>query len=107
MKVYIAGPMSGIDNDNRDAFNQVARELQRKGFIVLNPATLPAGLEQHEYMDICLAMLRTVDVIYLLPGWQHSAGATTEYHYAYKIGLKVFIDGNEVKYAGKDTDTVP
>ncbi len=90
MKVYSSGPMTGLDNFNRDAFNKEADRLSRHGHTVLNPAMLPNGLEQREYMDICFAMLRCADAILLLPGWKTSAGATAEYHYAYKMELPVY-----------------
>ncbi|BBM28194.1 MULTISPECIES: DUF4406 domain-containing protein [Enterobacter cloacae complex] len=90
MKVYIAGPMTGRENFNRNAFNKEAERLTRHGHTVLNPASLPDGLEQREYMDICFAMLRCADAILMLPGWQTSSGATAEYHYAYKMELPVY-----------------
>lgn len=90
MKVYIAGPMTGHENFNREAFNKEAERLAKHGHVVLNPATLPAGMEQREYMDICFAMLRCADAILMLPGWQASSGATAEYHYAYKMELPVY-----------------
>ena len=90
MKIYIAGPMTGYENFNRDAFNKEADRLSRHGHSVLNPATLPNGLTQREYMDICFAMLRCADAILMLPGWKASAGATAEYHDAYKMEMPVF-----------------
>lgn len=90
MKIYIAGPMTGLPDFNRAAFHKEAERLQRHGHVVLNPAILPGGLEQREYMDICFAMLRSAEAILLLPGWQTSPGATAEYHYAYKMALPIF-----------------
>ncbi|HED2900646.1 TPA: DUF4406 domain-containing protein, partial [Citrobacter freundii] len=55
MKIYIAGPMTGIPKYNRPAFHFEAIRLASEGHVVLNPATLPDGLSQPEYMDICLA----------------------------------------------------
>lgn len=88
-KIYIAGPMTGIPDYNRPAFNEYAAKLVAQGHTVLNPATLPDGLEQSEYMDICLAMVRACDELYALPGWEDSLGASVEYDYACKIGKVV------------------
>lgn len=79
LKIYIAGPMTGYPDYNRAAFNAKASELMAEGHIVLNPAVLPGGLCQSEYMDICLAMVRSADAIYLLKGWDVSAGARAEH----------------------------
>lgn len=88
-KIYIAGPMTGIPDYNRPAFNEYAAKLVTKGHTVINPATLPDGLERSEYMDICLAMVRACDELHALPGWEASAGATVEVHYARTIGKTV------------------
>ncbi len=90
MIIYIAGPMTGHDDYNRAAFNREASRLSQRGHTVLNPAILPDGLSDAHYMDICLSMLRSAEGVLLLPGWKASAGATAEYHYAYKLGLKTF-----------------
>lgn len=55
-KIYIAGPMSGLPGFNRPAFHRAAAHIVRRGNVALNPAILPDGLEQVEYMDICLAL---------------------------------------------------
>ncbi|EEX0648127.1 DUF4406 domain-containing protein, partial [Escherichia coli] len=78
VRVYIAGPMTGYENFNREAFHKTEEVLKREGHTVLNPAVLPDGLTQPHYMDICMAMLRCVDAVYMLKGWQQSAGAGAE-----------------------------
>lgn len=57
MIVYIAGPMSGIDNYNRPAFFAAARQLGQAGHVPINPATLPTTLadntrRQNLYADL-------------------------------------------------------
>ncbi len=89
MKIYIAGPMSGIPNFNRPAFHSEALRLSHQGHVILNPATLPDGLSQSEYMDICLAMIRCADAIFMLRGWQRSAGAKAELALAEKLNLEI------------------
>lgn len=86
---YIAGPMSGLPNFNRDAFNAAAAKLTTAGHTALNPATLPDGLSQAQYMDICLAMLRCATHVQMLRGWDDSRGAFAERALALKLGLTV------------------
>ena len=88
-KIYIAGPMSNRPDNNRDAFNSVASLLRHAGFVVLNPAILPDGLSQQEYMQIDLVMLMIADTVVLLEDWQNSPGAVTEYHLAYKLNKTI------------------
>lgn len=94
-KIYIAGPMTGYENFNRDAFYYKASELITKGFTPLNPAILPDGLTQAQYMDICFAMIRAADGIHLLKGWGKSKGALAELAYAEKLELSITQDSGE------------
>lgn len=86
---YIAGPMTGLPNFNREAFFAMSEHLDAEGFTALNPAVLPDGLTQAQYMDICLAMLRCATHIVMLEGWQKSEGAKIEHALAVKSGLAV------------------
>lgn len=43
MKIYIAGKITG-DKRYKAKFAAAAKNLQTAGHVVLNPATLPAGL---------------------------------------------------------------
>lgn len=91
--VYISGPMTGMHNYNHDAFNAKAEELKGMGYIVLNPATLPVGLRQSQYMDMGLAMVRCATHILLLDGWERSDGAVAEYALAKKLHITL-LDNN-------------
>ncbi|EOU7905890.1 DUF4406 domain-containing protein, partial [Escherichia coli] len=53
------------------------------------PAVLPDGLTQPHYMDIWMAMIRCVDAVYMLKGWQRSAGAKAELALVEKLGHAV------------------
>lgn len=89
MKVYIAGPMTGLPHFNRPAFQQAAINLSFEKHVPLNPAILPDGLTEADYMAIGLTMLQCAEAIYLLTGWQFSAGARAEHALALKLGLEV------------------
>ncbi|EOJ0049796.1 TPA: DUF4406 domain-containing protein [Enterobacter hormaechei] len=95
MKIYIAGPMSGLPDFNRDAFNHAHVFLGAKGHVVLNPALLPDGLTQAEYMDICLSMLRCADAVFMLRGWEKSAGARAENALAEKLEMEIIFQEEE------------
>ncbi|WEA31661.1 MULTISPECIES: DUF4406 domain-containing protein [Aeromonas] len=90
-KIYIAGPISGLPNFNRDAFNAEAHRLLGLGHVALNPAILPDGLEQHQYMAICIEMVKMADQLVMLPGWERSAGARAEHALAIKLGKAIIL----------------
>lgn len=75
---YIAGPMTGLENFNKDAFNFMQADLEEQGHVVLNPAILPVGLKPAQYLDICIPMLRCCTHIVMLEGWKDSKGANIE-----------------------------
>lgn len=87
--VYIAGPITGVANFNRPAFDKMQAILIREGMIVLNPTDLPIGLSEFAYMDICLAMIRHCDAVVMLNGWEKSLGAKAEISLAAKLGKAV------------------
>ncbi len=95
MITYIAGPMSGYPEFNRPAFEAEAKRQTDLGHVVLNPAILPDGLSQAEYMQLCMPMVMIAKRIVMLPGWRKSTGATAEHALAVKLG-------HEVVYAGDD-----
>ncbi|MFD3245871.1 DUF4406 domain-containing protein [Rahnella aquatilis] len=89
MKVYIAGPMTGLPHFNRPAFKEAAINLSFEKHVPLNPASLPDGLSEQDYMAIGMTMLQRAEAIYLLTGWQFSAGARAEHALALKLGLEI------------------
>lgn len=88
-KVFISGKMTGLPNYNRDEFNRMEKLLVMMGHTVLNPACLPDGLTQNEYLQICISMLSVCDVIVMLDNWGNSKGATTEKNYADATGKRI------------------
>lgn len=105
MKVYIAGPMTNRPHFNRPAFFAAADRLKEAGDIPLNPAVLPDGLSQADYMSICMSMLQRADAIYMLNGWKGSDGAVAEYHFAFKLGLKIMTQHSVTTY-NKEVSTL-
>ena len=89
MIVYIAGPMTGLEDNNKPAFWEAEDVLGRLGYKCLNPASLPDGLDAEKYMPICLAMLDAADAVALLDGWERSKGAAIEEAYARYQGKRV------------------
>ncbi len=85
MKIYIAGKIAG-DKRYRAKFREAAKNLEALGHVVLNPATLPDGLGDGDYMQIALAMLNAADVAVFLPDYQESKGAMVEWAYCQRIG---------------------
>ena len=100
-KIYIAGPMTGLPNFNRDAFHREAERLQTLGHVALNPAILPDGLSQGQYMQICLHMVAVADELVMLPGWEQSDRAYIEFCLAKKSGKTIRELGGRVLHQGE------
>lgn len=94
LKVYLAGPISADPKKLRHRFNVIAHYLKKMNIAVLNPASLPMGLDESEYMDICCAMIRSCEKVIMLKGWEESEGATAEYYLAKKLGKPILLEKN-------------
>ncbi len=82
MKVFISGPITGVEN-YRDTFHEKKRHLEAQGHVCMNPAVLPyPGFEHEEYMRVCLAMIDVCDAVYFIKGWEQSIGSNMEHSYA-------------------------
>lgn len=92
MTIYIAGPMTGIENYNFDRFNAKETELTEKGHQVLNPAKIGILPDYKMYWPINRAMLDGADAIYMLGGWENSPGARKELLYAVKNSIPALFE---------------
>jgi hypothetical protein len=93
MRIYIAGPMTGLPELNFPAFAAEAARLRAMGHTVLNPAEINPDkhMTWQECMRTDIAALVTCDAIQLLPGWMASKGATLEHHIAERLGLIIYL----------------
>jgi hypothetical protein len=101
MKIYLAGPMRGYPNFNREAFAHWASVLRAKGHEVFSPSENSgklfgsavrdnAGGDEGKMGGDQMTISRTVfsidlqwiclhaDAVALLPGWERSSGASAE-----------------------------
>ena len=95
-RVYVAGPMTGIEDFNYPAFNAVAERLRAQGYEVENPAEhgTVEGAQWADYMAYDLTRLGLCGAVYLLPGWSNSKGATIEKNIAVTLGMNIHFDPN-------------
>lgn len=90
MKLYIAGPMTGLPEFNYPAFNDAARRIRAAGYDVENPAdNTVTGDDYHDYLRAGLAQLLTCDAVAVLDRWWESGGARWEVNTAGVLGLPV------------------
>lgn len=91
VRLYIAGPMSGIADFNYPAFDQAEAHLARRGYKVLNPARrgVVKGWKWADYLRPALCDVVAADGIATLPGWARSRGASLEVHVARALGMGV------------------
>jgi hypothetical protein len=90
--VYLSGPMTGLPDYNRPAFNKVAEELRAQGKSVFNPADIGPKeniMPRAWYMRKDLEGLMKSDSVYVLPGWDTSEGAKLEVAIARELELPI------------------
>jgi hypothetical protein len=92
--IYIAGPMTGLPEYNKPAFDEAARHWKETR-VVINPARNYGGdqtLTHAQYMRYSIHQLLIVDAVYMLKGWQDSKGATAEHTIAKSLGLEIYYE---------------
>lgn len=92
MRLYIAGPMTGLPEHNLPAFAEAEQQLLAAGYKVINPGfrgdDIP-GWVWADYLRADLALLLACDGVALLPGWESSRGARLEAHVAEQLDMAV------------------
>jgi hypothetical protein len=99
MKLYLAGPMRGYKNQNREAFETACAKLRDMQHEVFNPVELEDRLRSvwskkpilRELMGMdCKYICEEAEGVVCLPGWPGSNGALAEVHLAWAIGIPVY-----------------
>ena len=87
MRVYISGPMTGIPEYNRAAFEEAYWRLAMDGRQPVNPWSLGEvkGWTHFNYMRRDIVALAACDAIYMLPRWWRSRGARKEWLVAHFV----------------------
>lgn len=83
--IYISGAITGT-SDYMVSFETAENYLKALGYRVINPvkinANMPENTGYEDYMKISMCLLDMCDSVYMLKGWQKSAGANREYGYS-------------------------
>lgn len=107
MRLYVIGPVSGIEGNNRPAFEEAARLLMANGYGVDIPHDIvPEGVDDwrgamlHCLHHLTMTRVRCdkghkgertglpyVQGIAMLDGWERSKGALLEKHIAEALGI--------------------
>lgn len=101
-KVYLSGPISGYDyEERRMTFSRLAEVMRKVGLEPVNPMEngVPKDAASEVHMRADLKMLLECDSIMMLNGWKRSLGARVEHEVALSCGLLVM---NESELALRD-----
>lgn len=97
MLLYISGPITGIEDDNRPAFAAAEKRLVEAGYRVLNPHNVGPqsgyqnGVEWSDYLrlDLIEILTQKVEGIATLPRHHYSRGARLECKVALELDIPV------------------
>lgn len=90
MKFYISGPITGMEDGNKQIFDKSANKLREIGYDTLNPWDLDLIDKQSNWKNNLrrdIKYLVDCDAVLLLPGWELSPGAELEVTIAYYLGM--------------------
>lgn len=113
--LYLAGKITG-DPYYFTKFYNAQKKLEECGFIVVNPALLPAeGFTWEAYMRMSGAMLAECAEVCFLPDWKESKGAKYEFGEAMAQNKPFFFfadwekaqeETNKYEYTTEKTDKI-
>lgn len=89
-RLYLCGPITGIRDYNKTAFNDAASALRSAGFDVFNPLEngLPHDAPWEQHMRADIAQLMTCDGVAVLHGAHYSKGARIEMDLAAQLNIQ-------------------
>jgi hypothetical protein len=121
MNVYISGPITGIEDDNKRGFEEATQKIKNVfentelwyELKIVNPLDVAVEvraafdvINEHrinklkpiwgDYMRADICAICFADYIFVLKGWEYSKGATLEQHVASEIGIPCFEDAVEL-----------
>ena len=89
-RIYVIGPVTGVEEGNRPAFDAAREELWDEGWEVETPHdTIAADAEWAAAMRQSITRLMAADAVAVLPGWEMSPGARIERRLARDLGIPV------------------
>lgn len=99
--VYVAHPRNSPSADVRTYNVLAARQLTRAcleaGFSVISPLQASFGIEnaldEKQWLETCLEMLRRCDAVVFPPSWRNSIGCHAEFAFADDEGIIRFFAG--------------
>lgn len=90
-RVYIIGPVTGLIDDNRPAFEEARRAIERRGFTVEAPhESIDADESWLEAVKISIRQLTKTDIVVELDGSDNSPGARIERDLARSIQIPTY-----------------
>ena len=91
MRIYVAGPMTGLPKYNLPAFAAATLELRALGYDAVNPGRRGADPAKTwaDYMRDGLRDVLACDAVALLDGWENSRGARLEVNVARGLAMPV------------------
>lgn len=91
--VYLSGPMTGLPDYNREAFNLRAEAFRAAGYTVKNPAEISVthGTDKSYgfYFKRALRLMLESDVVYVFGDTSNSAGVQMELKVAEMAGMPI------------------
>jgi len=94
MKLYLAGPMTDLPDDNFSAFHEMAARLRAAGHEVVSPAENFSGrrdLPLEVYLRRDFADVLKCEALAILDGWESSRGGLKELLLTVTTGKAVYL----------------
>lgn len=108
IQVYISGPITGVKNLNRPAFDEAKELLDEEGYCGIIPLDFEFDREiiealesdgedsHHLYMRKCFEELSKCDMMAVLPNWYESKGVKYEMEVCKMLKIPVMVLASDI-----------
>ena len=99
--IYVSGPVTKNKNATTQ-FNEADKFIRKIGHIPLNPIRIdpPHPFKKDKwlyYMRKSVELLMKSDALFLLGGWENSAGARIEFDLCVKLSIPIYFNCDKEK----------
>jgi len=101
-KIYIAGKVTGMEDEARELFRLAEQQLLTRGYYPVNPMALRHDHDKRweSYMREAITAMLTCDSLLMLQGWEHSIGARIEHSLAEHLKMEILYQrSQQAQYA--------
>lgn len=89
--VYLSGPITGIENFNKELFKTIKNKVESLGFTCIDTHDIcEEDWSWNKCMKKSIQYMMKADIVFFIDGWQNSKGCKIENRLVVELGITHF-----------------